>query len=291
MTGRRAHPPAGPTPRRGRVGAIVRAGAWIAALVIVIVATTAAGTGGLAAPPVASGARALSDWLSARDAPVAAMAIMRVLVLAMAWYLLGTTVASMALRVVRATTAVRALDALTLPAVRRLVTSAVGVSVAASALAGSGGLTLDGVAGAREPVIAATMRRLDSPTDVVMHRLPSDDDPPLMHRLGDDAGGAGAAAAAPAAPPATSPADSAPTNDHANTAGATWTVMPGDSLWRIAERTLAAAWGREPSEHEVDPYWRGLVDRNRHALADPHNADLVFPGQVFELPPPPPPSG
>jgi hypothetical protein len=69
----------------------------------------------------------------------------------------------------------------------------------------------------------------------------------------------------------------------------TWTVQPGDHLWRIAERTLAAAWGREPTDAEIDPYWRDLIDLNRKRLRDAANPDRIFPGQVFELPPVPAP--
>jgi nucleoid-associated protein YgaU len=66
-------------------------------------------------------------------------------------------------------------------------------------------------------------------------------------------------------------------------------VQPGDHLWRIAERTLAAAWGREPTDAEIDPYWRDLIDLNRKRLRDAANPDRIFPGQVFELPPVPAP--
>jgi hypothetical protein len=68
---------------------------------------------------------------------------------------------------------------------------------------------------------------------------------------------------------------------------ATWEVEVGDHFWSIAERTLAAEWGRQPSASEVDPYWRDLIQRNRSRLVDPANADLLLPGQVLVLPPVP----
>jgi hypothetical protein len=34
-------------------------------------------------------------------------------------------------------------------------------------------------------------------------------------------------------------------------------------------------------------YWHALVDANRTRLADPDNADLIFVGQSFSVPPPP----
>jgi nucleoid-associated protein YgaU len=64
----------------------------------------------------------------------------------------------------------------------------------------------------------------------------------------------------------------------------TWVVRHGDHFWAIAEHTLATSWGRAPADSEVLPYWRELVERNREALADRENADLIFPGQIFVLP-------
>ena len=108
---------------------------------------------------------------------------------------------------------------------------------------------------------------------------------PVVGQAGDagapsaDAGPAVADAAAPApmlatpdagtTPPAASPAT--PT---------TWVVAPGDHLWSIAERTLAAA-GRATGDADVAPYWLAVVAANED-LADP---DLLRPGQVVALPP------
>jgi len=66
-----------------------------------------------------------------------------------------------------------------------------------------------------------------------------------------------------------------------------WTVRPGDSFWRIAASHLAIAWQREPSDVEIDPYWRVLIAANRSRLAHPHDPDLLFPGQQLSLPPVP----
>ncbi|MDF1596582.1 MAG: LysM peptidoglycan-binding domain-containing protein [Acidimicrobiia bacterium] len=64
-------------------------------------------------------------------------------------------------------------------------------------------------------------------------------------------------------------------------------VEPGDAFWNIAQTTLADAWGRLPSNQEIADYWRQLVDMNLDRLAPPHEPDLIYPGQVFELPPVP----
>jgi hypothetical protein len=64
----------------------------------------------------------------------------------------------------------------------------------------------------------------------------------------------------------------------------TWTVRPGDHLWGIAAATLRHRLGRAPTDAEVEPYWRRLLDLNRSRLVDPGNPDLIFPTQVFDLP-------
>lgn len=62
------------------------------------------------------------------------------------------------------------------------------------------------------------------------------------------------------------------------------TVVPGDHLWRIAERTLEGRLGRPPSDGEIVPYWRQLIERNRSRLLSPDDPDLIVPGQTFVLP-------
>ena len=103
-----------------------------------------------------------------------------------------------------------------------------------------------------------------------------------------------AAASVPSAPPVMQPADDVvmtpaepPAVSEPAPAGRMWTVQPGDHLWRVAERTLADVWGRPPTDDEVAPYWRQVVDANRPVLADPANPDLVFAGQELTIPEPP----
>ncbi len=69
------------------------------------------------------------------------------------------------------------------------------------------------------------------------------------------------------------------------TGTATVTVEAGDHLWGIAEAVLQQGLGRPPTTAEIDPYWRAVVDLNRANLADPDNPDLLFKGQVIDLPP------
>jgi resuscitation-promoting factor RpfA len=57
-------------------------------------------------------------------------------------------------------------------------------------------------------------------------------------------------------------------------------VAPGDHLWKISARHLEGM----SAEMEVAPYWRTVVEVNTPTLrsGDP---DLIFPGEVIELPP------
>lgn len=64
----------------------------------------------------------------------------------------------------------------------------------------------------------------------------------------------------------------------------TFVVEPGDHLWAVAERQVAAVLGRRPSPGEMVGYWRRLVAANADVVrsGDP---DLIFPGERLRLPP------
>lgn len=68
-------------------------------------------------------------------------------------------------------------------------------------------------------------------------------------------------------------------------AATTVTVRPGDHLWSIAEAQLTRSLGRDPTDAEVDPYWRALVAANDDRLVVPGDPDLIVPGQEIVLPP------
>jgi hypothetical protein len=82
--------------------------------------------------------------------------------------------------------------------------------------------------------------------------------------------------------------DTAPeaTTDPASAAPATITVAPGDSFWSIAAGELADSLGAPASDREVVPYWRRLIEANRSRLVDHGNPDLLYPGQELVLPAP-----
>lgn len=66
--------------------------------------------------------------------------------------------------------------------------------------------------------------------------------------------------------------------------GETVVVEAGDHLWKISESRLDDILRRRPTDAEVSPYWREVIDVNRATLrsGDP---DLIYPGEVVVLPP------
>lgn len=214
--------------------------------------------GGTLAPPPLAQPGELNHWLAQRDPAAAAFAITRLLVLAMAWYLLAATlvgvIVTAATRFHPAGPVIRAINALTLPLVRRLVQASVGVSVVTALLAGPVG------------PVGATQGEASSSTTT------SSVGPPVIRRLPD----------APSEPPPVAPTPALTPSEPAH--GETWTVRSGDHFWSVAERTLRQAWGHPPSDREVDRYWRALVQLNVSMLRDAGNPDLIFPGQVMALP-------
>jgi hypothetical protein len=211
-------------------------------------------------------------WLEAREPVSAAMALLRVVALAAAWYLLVTSVVGAALRLVRARRLVSMADRLTVPALRRLLVATAGMTLASGMLPSAAIL-----AGSSHPAAVAT----SVPHPLVTTAAPTTTTtvataPPTvtMRLLPPE----------PAAVPVVTP----PPAPAARVVTATWTVRAGECFWSIAEEVLLRAWGRPVSDAEIVPYWRMLIEENRHRLGDPRNADLIFAGQVFDVPAPPP---
>ncbi len=63
-----------------------------------------------------------------------------------------------------------------------------------------------------------------------------------------------------------------------------YTVVPGDNFWAIAKAHVQSNTGHEPNNAEVANYWVKLIEANKATIrsGDP---DLIFPGEVFTLPP------
>lgn len=251
---------------------------WLALLVGVLVAFTLLGSGALAPPPVTDPA-AWAAWAGQRGATEVVFALLRLGVVAVAWYLLGVSVLGVAVRLLRLTRLVRLADIVTVPAVRRLLQGALGLGLAAAAV------TAGSAAGSGPGATAAAAVVTAAPAGAGAEVALLDGARLTMRPLGTR--GASYAVMRQVGPPSQAPwvqrEDAAPDR--------TWEVRAGEHLWAIAERTLAQAWDRAPTDAETEPYWRELVAHNHDALTDPANPDLVYPGQVFRLPPVPSPGG
>jgi nucleoid-associated protein YgaU len=94
------------------------------------------------------------------------------------------------------------------------------------------------------------------------------------------AGGVASAAPAPPAVETMVPVDAPATETM--TPVDTWLVHRGESFWSIAAHVETDAHERVATNREVADYWRRLMAANRDKYRD---ADLIYPGQEFELPP------
>ncbi|HUR22348.1 MAG TPA: hypothetical protein VMZ73_00605 [Acidimicrobiales bacterium] len=272
---------------------------WLALLAGVLAGLHA--IGGPLTPPPLTDAPGVGQWLGEREPAEAAFALLRLIGLAAAWYLLSATIISSLARLSRMPALVRTTDVFTVPAVRRLANAVVGVSVATATLTTGAGAAVASsalgpsprphlelptllvgppaagadatpTAGGEQPkaVQAADPRDTSDAGAADRHgRDEAVDELPTLRRLPDEPG---------LLPPPPAPLASPDK----------WEIRPGQHFWAVAERVLATTWQRAPSDAEVDRYWRRLVEANRAVLRVPDNPDLLYPDQVITLPPPPP---
>lgn len=240
--------------------------AWLGTVLGAALALRSAGTDALSAPPLASVAE-LTAWADDRGPAASAVSLVRLLAEATAWYVLGLSALHGLAGTLRSPTGARVADAVSLPAARRLVHAGLGVGlVAATTVAPAGADTAERGTARMVPVLV--------PAAAAATATPGPD--------------RGTATMRPVPAPARPTVTAAPPVIPSPVPPSTWRVGPGDSFWTIATEVLADAWGRPPGDREIDPYWRALVERNRPRLVDPDDPDLLHPGQVLELPPPPP---
>lgn len=266
---------------RSRSTAIGLTLGWLLALGLAVLVLHVLGHGDLSTPPFGSYGR-LRDWLDRRDTATAAFALLRVTTLVVAWYLLGVTVIGLAARLVRRPTIMRLAEVTTVPVVHRLLGTLAGVGLSAStaALVATPFVTGQG----RPPITSqangdATSAGSGQAGHHSPPRLPNRDPAVVMERIArphDDGQATMRVVEQPPAPPRPSATSPLPTR----------TVQPGDSFWHLAETALTEADRRPPTEAEILPYWHLLIEHNRHRLVDPANPDLIYVGQVFQLPPP-----
>jgi hypothetical protein len=221
---------------------------WIVGLAAAGALLLVLGRGALTAPNLRDPG-SWSSWAQARTAPEASMAVVRLVALGLTVYLLAVTLLAVAVRVGDVGRELTVLDVVTLPFVRAIVQAGLGAGLVGAAVAG----------------VAARPPSTPAPTRADAAIVAADPSTPPAIEV----------------PPAPVPE---PVTPAPPVTTATWTVAPGDHLWSIAARAVASSLGRAPSDAEVAPYWRSLIDANRSVLADPDNPDLLFSGQVLTLP-------
>jgi hypothetical protein len=241
------------------------AAAATAALVAAIAGLVLLGRGELSAPPLGSltSIGELRAWFASRPPAVALFAIVRLGCLGLTGYLLTIVGLGLLARLTRSPTALRYADATTPPALRRATAALFGVGLMGAA---SGPLLNDGGA-STETLVVVDRLTPGEPTEVL---VPLDDPPPPTE----------VSATLRLLPPekVVLEAPTAPGLEQ-------WVVQRGDHLWSIAESHLGDSLGRPPTDAEIAPYWRRLIDHNRSRLRDPNEPDLIFVDQMFELPP------
>jgi nucleoid-associated protein YgaU len=239
----------------------VELGLWLAALLGGLVVTVRGGAAGADWPPLADPA-GLTEWAADRHPLDTAAGLSRVAVVLLLGYLVAVTLAHLAVALAGAP--IRPPRA----RVSRMVATLVAAAVTSSAVGAAG--AAGSSAAEPSPGRGATMEAIEVPTrtdlpwavapvpEVVVPRIATDADDPHATTLG-------AWPDRPAHPEE-------------------WLVQPGDHLWNIAERTVAATLGRVPAEREIARYWTRLVSENRDRLVDPEEPDLILPGQSLRLP-------
>lgn len=273
----------------GRLRAALPLVGWLGSLVAGIVLFTQMGDGPLATPPITDPS-AWAAWAAERDPVIAGVALIRLLVLALAWYLVGVTTVGLVARLLRLASLVRIADAMSGPVARHVLRQALGVSLAVGVVAASTGAGPRTAAPTDGGTEVATAVALDDAAATATARAVAMEDGPVtaaMAPLDDPAvDGVGDAETElmVGLPPALAvddhddaPAD--PTPDERE-----HEVAAGEHLWAIAEATVADATGGSPTDTQVHAYWEVLIEDNRDRLADPHNPDLIFPGQRLVLP-------
>lgn len=241
-----------------------RAATWTGLLVATLVALRLAATGDLSAPPLGSLAE-LEAWVDARGPVATAIALLRFGAELATWYLLGLSLLHAASRIVHIPAAAVLADALAGPTLGRVVRGALGVGLVVSGTGHTGG-------------------PLHTPAAPAAARIPERASGPVVQQPLD----AGTATMRPVVEQLPGTAQMVPMAEHAKPPRS-WRVERGDSFWSIAAEILEMAWQRTPTDREVDPFWRALVEANRDRLVTVGDPDLVVPGQVFDVPPVPTP--
>lgn len=230
----------------------------------------------------------LGGWLEVTPPEDALVAALRLAGLVVAWWVLVTSLLYVAARAARLPAAVRAVQWAVLPPVRRLADRAVAGTLVGSSVLGAPAQALAAEHDPPLPPPVVVQADEDAEGDAESWYVPTPAGPGGGDaQPGGHVGTDGWRSNAEALVVGRGDRPHAETQERARDAAA-HTVVAGDHLWGIAEARLRAAWEREPTEAETAAYWREVIAANRARLVS-GDPDLVFPGEVIELPEVPPP--
>jgi hypothetical protein len=239
----------------------------------------------------------LGAWAEQVGAPTVAFTALRALALALVgWFALAWAL-GVAARLVRRPGAVRMLDRASLPVVRRLADAAAGLAVigatltpgvAAAASVSTAPDTRDGAVVMTDlgPAVDTDSTTTSPTTEVPLPTTSTTATTVTPQTTTTSAAAAGAGAAPTPAPELEAggtfrPGADRPSASTAPHPGSIWVIAPGDTLWHVAESTLATELGRPPTPAEIVERLERLVAANQDRLAVPDDPGLVFPGQEF----------
>jgi len=248
----------------------------------------------------------LWSWLRLTALETSVPALVRLVALLLAYWLLLSTLTYTTALLTKIPTAIRAVEWMTLPSVQRLSQKAVRVSLAASLVAPA---SLPLAAGAIEAGPAFSGNDVVVIDDGVIippgASVPEAPDTPPADE--EDRPNQTPPAYVPTpsgtseAPNPAGEAESRIDRGHMNDVtamrlaamagsftqsldGASYTVRRGDNLWDIAAAHLAEATGRvDLTDAEIAPFWGQIVEENRNKIAS-NNPDMISPGEVITLP-------
>ncbi len=237
----------------------------------------------------------LSAWFESAPFEDAAGAVVLVVALLIAYWLLFSTLAYLAASVSGRPKVLGAADWLTLPSVRRLVNRAVALSIAASAVTGS---LAPAVAGSLAPADAGLMGgAAGGPVIVEVDQSGRFFPPGTQESPAASEENSSEIIVPPHLEPSAPVADEPrPVEDHSPAVEAavettvdgpvvhSVTVRRGDHLWSLSEHHLSRVLGRSDlGDHEIARYWVRVIEANRGTIRS-GNPDLIYPGEVIVLP-------
>ena len=242
---------------------------WLFVLAATVVVALI-GAQGMAAPPVLHPAEVMSWWSSAGPV-VGAMSVLWAVAVAVGGYWFLVCTAAIA---ARSSGRVVWLARLKLPGTARLLRATAGASMLGATIVTASGCGIGGGAAgsnnARIPPPPVLVPLAGAPSTTVSTGLPGSAPQTTPVPLLQSAAGTTQQPSAPAV--------------QAGRVMTKWTVKRGDDLWSISESVLTGRLGYRPDDRQVASLWLRVVEANRANLPDPANPNLIFAGEVVDVP-------